>query len=393
MLLATMHGKPLIYLDTAATAQKPKAVIESMNRFYCEHYATVHRAIYDISVEATQAYQATRLKAAQFLNAAEPEEIIFTKGTTEGINLVASSFSRRFIGKGDEILITEMEHHSNIVPWQLACEMTGAVLKVAPIDERGVLQKEAFFNLLSPKTKIVALAHISNALGTLNPLHELIPAAHQCGAKVLVDGAQAVPHMQVDVQALDADFYVFSGHKLYGPTGVGVLYGKKELLNEMPPYQGGGDMIETVTFEKTTYNTLPIKFEAGTPLIAQVIGLGAAIDYIQSVGLDKIAPYEMALLKQAETGMQQIPGLKIIGTSPDKGAIVSFVIDGAHHLDIGTLLDLKGFAVRTGHHCAQPLMRRLGIAGTARVSFGLYNTAEEVTLFLKALQEVACALR
>lgn len=393
MLATTMHGKPLIYLDTAATAQKPFLVLDALNRFYREHYATVHRAIYDISVLATQDYQAARAKTAKFLGTAHPEEIIFTRGTTEGINLVASSFSKRFISQGDEILITAMEHHSNIVPWQLACQATGALLKVAPMDERGVLIEEEFLKLLSPKTKIVALAHISNALGTLNPLQKLIQASHRAGAKVLIDGAQAAPHMSVNVSELDCDFYVFSGHKLYGPTGIGILYGKEELLNEMPPYQGGGDMIETVTFEKTIYNTLPMKFEAGTPLIAQVIGLGAALDYVEKIGLPQIAEHENTLLQLAEEGMKEIPGLRIIGTAPEKGAISSFVIEGTHPLDIGTLLDLKGIAIRTGHHCAQPTMRFFGIPGTARVSFGLYNTQEDVQYFLKSLSEVACALR
>lgn len=388
MLASKMHGKPLIYLDTAATAQKPQAVIEALTTFYCEHYATVHRAIYELSVEATKEYQEARAKVATLLGA-KPEEIIFTRGTTDGINLVASSFSKRFIGKGDEILLTQMEHHSNIVPWQL----TEATIKVAPIDENGSLIKEEFFKLLTPKTKIVALAHVSNSLGTLNPVKELIEAAHRVGAKVLVDGAQAAPHMSVNVRDLNADFYLFSGHKFYGPTGIGVLYGKAELLNEMPPYQGGGDMIDQVTFEKTTYNVLPMKFEAGTPIIAEAIALGTAIDYVQKMGLDSIHAYEQNLLKAAQEGMLEIPGLRIIGTAPEKGAIASFVIEGTHPLDIGTLLDLKGIAVRTGHHCAQPTMRHFNISGTARASFAMYNTFEEVETFIKSLHEVACALR
>lgn len=393
MLASHMHGKPLIYLDTAATAQKPQQVIDAVAQFYTEHYATVHRAIYELSVTATQSYQATRTKAAHFLGALKPEEIIFTRGTTDGINLVASSFTRRFIRPGDEILITEMEHHSNIVPWQLACEGSGATLKVAPMDERGVLIKESFLEQLSPKTKIVALTHISNALGTVNPIKEYIEAAHRVGAKVLIDGAQAAPHLPIDVGDLDADFYVFSGHKLYGPTGIGILYGKEALLDEMPPYQGGGDMIDTVSFEKTTYHSLPLKFEAGTPSIAEVIGLGAAIDYVEKLGRTAIAQHEQTLLRQAEEGMRTIPGLKIIGTAPKKGAIISFTLEGAHPLDIGTLLDLKGVAIRTGHHCAQPTMRHFHLSSTARASFGVYNHAQDVEIFLKALQDVACALR
>ena len=393
MLASTMHSKPLVYLDTAATAQKPQCVIDAVATFYKERYGTVHRAVYDLSVKATQDYQATRVKAARFLGAKKNEEIIFVRGTTEGINLVASSFSKRFIGKGDEILITEMEHHSNIVPWQLACQATGAILKVAPIDDRGVLIKEAFLSLLSTKTKIVALTHLSNALGTLNPIKELIQAAHRAGAKVLIDGAQAAPHLFVDVVDLDADFYVCSGHKLYGPTGIGLLYGKEELLEEMPPYQGGGDMIEEVTFEKTLYNVLPMKFEAGTPIIAEVVGLGVALDYIEAIGRSNIAAHEHSLLLAAEERLRDISGLKIVGTAPGKGAIISFVIEGIHPLDIGTLLDLKGVAVRTGHHCAQPVMRHFGISGTARASFGLYNTLQDVDVLARSLVEVVCALR
>lgn len=393
VLSQMMHGKPLIYLDSAATTQKPLAVIDSLDSFYRSKYGTVHRAIYELSVEATILYQNTRLKAAALLNAASPDEIIFTRGTTEGINLVATCFTKRFIKPGDEILITAMEHHSNIVPWQMACASSGAVLKVAPMDERGVLIWDELVKLIGPKTKIVAVGHISNALGTINPIKNIIELAHQHGAKVLIDGAQSAPHMAVDVQALDADFYVFSGHKLYGPTGIGILYGKAALLNEMPPYQGGGDMIDTVTFEKTTYNVLPMKFEAGTPCIAEVIGLGAAIDYINAIGLPLIEQYEQELHQTLEEGMKSIKGLRIIGTAPEKAAITSFVVKGIHPLDIGTLLDLKGIAIRTGHHCAQPVMRFFNVPGTARVSFGVYNTGDEVQKFLQALDKVTCELR
>jgi cysteine desulfurase/selenocysteine lyase len=392
VLSTTMHGKPLVYLDSAATTQKPLAVIEAMDTFYRKHYGTVHRAIYELSVKATEGYQAARVRAAALLNAGSPEEIIFVRGTTEGINLVASSFTKRFIGKGDEILISEMEHHSNIVPWQMAAAASGATLKVAPIDERGVIIEEAFLNLLTPKTKIVALGHISNALGTVNPVKKVIQAAHAVGAKVLIDGAQSAPHLKVDVQDLDADFYVFSGHKLYGPTGIGILYGKKELLDEMPPYQGGGDMIEEVRFEKTTYNILPLKFEAGTPLIAEAIGLGAALNYVSQIGLDAIHDHEKALHCKLEQALKAMPKVRIIGEAPEKGSLTSFVVEGAHPLDIGTLLDLRGIAIRTGHHCAQPALRHFGLTATCRASFGLYNTPEDVDAFLKALDEAICEL-
>lgn len=393
MLGRLMHRKPLIYLDSGATTQKPLSVIESMDTFYKEHYGTVHRAIYELSVVSTQKYQETRTKVAAFLGGAKLEEIIFTRGTTDAINLVASSFTQRFVQPGDEILISAMEHHSNIVPWQLACQASGATLKVAPIDERGVIIWDEFLKLLSPKTKMVAIGHISNSLGTINPIKEIVKAAHAVGAKVLIDGAQSAPHLQVNVKELDVDFYAFSGHKLYGPTGIGILYGKEELLNEMPPYQGGGDMIETVTFEKTTFNTLPLKFEAGTPSIAEVIGLGAAIDYVNHIGLQAIEKHEKELHDQLEKGMRDIKGLRIIGTAPEKGSITSFVIDGTHPLDVGTLLDLKGIAIRTGHHCAQPVMRFFNVPATARASLGLYNTQDDVQNFLKALEDVSCELR
>lgn len=392
MLRKQMHGKPLVYLDSAATAQKPEAMIEAVRSFYAEQYGTVHRAVYELAVHATEQYHLVRKKAAAFLNAAKHEEIIFTRGTTESINLVATSFGQAFVREGDEVLITEMEHHSNIVPWQMLCQQSGALLKVAPFDDRGVLDLKQFEKLLSHRTKIVAVAHVSNALGTINPIKEIVRMAHQKGAKVLVDGAQAAPHMPVDVQDLDADFYVFSVHKLYGPTGIGVLYGKEALLNEMPPYQGGGDMIEQVTFAKTTYQGLPMKFEAGTPMIAEVIGLGVSIDYLENVGRERAHEWEVELLNYLTPRMEEIPGLRIYGTSPEKGGIISFGIEGAHSLDIGTLLDLKGIAIRTGHHCAQPVMRHFGIPGTARASFGLYTSYEDVDRFLVGLKEVRSQL-
>lgn len=384
----TMHGKPLIYFDSAATAQKPAVVIDAISDFYRKNYGTVHRAVYDLSLHSTKEYQEIREKIRQFINAEKSDEIIFTRGTTESINLVASSFGKAFISPGDEVLITEMEHHSNIVPWQMCCQERGATLKVVPMDDRGVLDLSAYQKLLSEKTKIVAVAHVSNALGTLNPVKVMIKMAHEKGAKVLVDGAQSAPHLAIDVQDLDADFYVFSGHKVYGPTGIGLLYGKEALLNAMPPYQGGGDMIETVTFPKTTYNVLPLKFEAGTPMIAEVIGMGAAIDYIKSIGLSTIHEWEQKLLHYATERVKEIPSLRIIGEAPEKSSIISFIIDGIHPLDIGTMLDLKGIAIRTGHHCAQPVMQHFHIPGTARASFGLYNTEAEVDQFIQSLKEV-----
>lgn len=393
MLSRTMHGKPLIYLDSAATAQKPQAVIDCVNDYYRDHCGTVHRAIYELSVYATQEYSSVRGRVAAFMNAEHVEEIIFTRGTTESINMVAYSFGKAFIQPGDEVLISEMEHHSNIVPWQMMCEDRGAVLRVAPINDRGELILDEFAKLLNHKTKIVAITHISNALGTINPIKEIATMVHQTNAKLLVDGAQAAPHLSINVQDLDVDFYVFSGHKVYGPTGIGVLYGKKDLLNAMPPYQGGGDMIETVTFEKTTYNVLPMKFEAGTPMIAQVIGLGAAIDYMKNVGLQAIENYEQSLYHHAMEGMSKIEGIRFIGTAEHKASIISFLIDGLHPLDVGTMLDLKGIALRTGHLCAQPVMRHFGIPGTLRASFAFYNTKEEVDRFIVALQEAIRILR
>lgn len=393
MLRQTMHGKPLIYLDSAATAMKPQSVIDAVTSCYRDHYGTVHRAVYELSVHSTHAYQEARKKVQAFLNAAKTHEIIFTRGTTESINLVAYSFGKAFIKPGDEIIISEIEHHSNIVPWQIACEDRGATLKVIPANSRGELDLEAFQKLLTDRTKMVAVNHISNSLGTLNPIKKIIALAHQAGAKVLIDAAQSAPHIPLDVQDLDADFLVFSGHKLYGPTGIGILYGKEALLDVMPPYQGGGDMIENVTFPKTTYNVLPLKFEAGTPMFVEAIALGAAIDYISALGLDAIQKWEQTLLKDATAKISEIPGLHIIGTAQEKGAIISFVVEGTHQLDVGTLLDLQGVAVRTGHHCAQPAMRRFSVTGTARASFALYNTKEEIDQFIAAVKHCVQMLR
>lgn len=393
MLRQKMHGHPLIYLDSAATAQKPQQVIEAMSNFNATQYGTVHRAVYELAARATESYNRVRQTVASFLNAAKPEEIIYTRGTTESINMVAYSFGKAFIKPGDEIIISEIEHHSNIVPWQILCEDRQAILKVIPVNNQGELDLQAFQQLLTDRTRLVAVGHVSNALGTIHPIQKIIQIAHQAGAKVLIDGAQAAPHLPIDVQALDCDFYVFSGHKIYGPTGIGILYGKEQLLEAMPPYQGGGDMIEKVTFGKTTYNVLPMKFEAGTPMITEVIGLGAAIDYLQSKGLAHIAEHQHALLLDATRKMEEIEALRIIGTAKEKGAIISFVVEGIHPLDIGTLLDLKGIAIRTGHHCAQPTMHRFGLTGTARASFGLYSTHKEIDVFIEALKSVITKLR
>lgn len=393
MLKKTMHGKPLIYLDSAATAHKPQKVIDTLTNFYQNHYGTVHRAIYELSIHSTHAYQEVREKASAFIHAAHVEEIIFTRGTTESINMVAYSFCKAFLKPGDEIVISEIEHHSNIVPWQIVCEDHGYHLKVIPCNDKGELLLEGYAALLTPKTKIVAVNHVSNALGTLNPIKKMAAMAHAAGAKFLVDAAQSAPHMPLDVQDLDVDFLVFSGHKIYGPTGVGVLYGKKALLETMPPYQGGGDMIDTVTFPKTTYNSLPLKFEAGTPMFAEVIALGAAIDYLTLIGMEHIQRWEHELLLYATKRIQEIEGLRIIGTAAEKGAIISFAVEGVHQLDIGTMLDLRGIAVRTGHHCAQPALRHFGVNGTARASFGLYNTREEIDTFILSLKECIHMLR
>ncbi len=387
ILARRVHDKPLVYLDNAATSQKPQCVIDCEARYYAECNANIHRGIHRLSQEATDAYEAARDAAQRFIHAARREEIVFVRGATEAINLVATSYGQR-LRPGDEILITEMEHHSNIVPWQLLCERSGAVLRVAPIDDAGELILEAFERLLGPRTRLVAVAHLSNALGTINPVKEQIALAHAKGAVVLVDGAQAAPHLAVDVQALDCDFYAFSGHKLYGPTGVGVLYGKADLLAAMPPYQGGGDMIRQVTFERTTYNDLPYKFEAGTPHIAGGIALGAAIDYLEGVGLEAVAAHEQALLAHATTRAAATPGLRLIGTARAKASILSFVLEGVHAHDVGSILDLEGVAVRTGHHCAMPVMEHFGVPATVRASFALYNTRAEVDALFAAIAKV-----
>ena len=388
ILKQTVHGKPLVYLDNAATSQKPANVIDCENRYYATLNANVHRGIHDLSQRATDAFEAAREKVRAFINAADIKEIVFTRGTTEAINLVAQSYGRSRFKAGDEILVTEMEHHSNIVPWQLLCEQTGARLRVAPIDDAGVLRMDKLEALVNPRTRLVAIAHVSNALGTANPVRRIIELAHAVGAPVLVDGAQAAPHLKVDVRALDCDFYTFSGHKLYGPTGTGVFYGKFALLDAMPPYQGGGDMISRVTFEKTSYNALPFKFEAGTPNIAGTIGLAAAIDYVEAIGLDAIAAHENDLLDYATRRADELSGLTLIGTARDKASILSFTLEGIHPHEIGTILDQRGIAIRTGHHCAMPVMDHFGVPATARASFALYNTRNEVDALIEGIREV-----
>jgi len=387
-LKQTIHGKPLVYLDNAATAQKPYAVIEAIRKFHEVDCANIHRGVHELSQRSTAAYELTRAKMKRFLNARSKSELIFVRGTTEGINLVASSWGHKNVREGDEIIISAMEHHSNIVPWQMLCESTGATLRVIPINDRGELVMEAYEKLLNPRTKMVAVTHVSNALGTINPVGEIIAMAHRAGALALIDGAQAAPHLKVDVQALDADFYALSGHKMVGPTGIGILYGKSKLLNAMPPYQGGGDMIKTVTFEKTTYADLPYKFEAGTPNIAGGIGLGAAVDYLNNIGLNRIAAYEHELLVYGTQALEQIPGLRMIGTAREKAAVLSFVIEGIHPHDIGTVLDRMGIAVRTGHHCAQPVMDRFGVPATTRASLAFYNTVQEIDALAAGLRKV-----
>jgi cysteine desulfurase/selenocysteine lyase len=389
VLRQTVHGKPLVYLDSAATAQKPYAVIAAVRRFYEVDCANIHRGVHDLSQRSTVAYEKTRATALRYLNAASESELIFVRGTTEAINLVAHSWGRKNVKAGDEIIISALEHHSNIVPWQMLCEEQGALLRFIPIDDRGDLILEAYEKLLNPRTRMVAVSHVSNALGTINPVQPIIAMAHASGALVLIDGAQAVPHMSVDVRALDADFYAFSGHKLFGPTGVGMLYGKAKLLESMPPYQGGGDMIKTVTLEKSTYNDLPYKFEAGTPNIAGGIGLGAAFEYVSDVGLEAIAAYEHELLVYGTELLEEIPGLRIIGTAREKAAVLSFVMEGIHPHDIGTVLDRMGIAVRTGHHCAQPVMDRFGIPATTRASLAFYNTPAELDQLAAGLQKIA----
>lgn len=388
ILRERVHGHPLVYLDNAATTQKPTAVIDALVRYYHHSNANIHRGVHLLSERATEEYEAARAKVQSFLNAREPREIIFTRGATEGINLVAQTYGRVHISAGDEVLITAMEHHSNIVPWQMLCEEKGARLRVVPINNCGELDLDEFQRLLSPHTKIVAAGHVSNALGTINPVKWIIQTAHAAGARVLIDGAQAVPHIPVDVQDLDCDFYAFSGHKVYGPTGIGALYGKAQLLEAMPPYQGGGDMISSVTFEKTLYNKIPHKFEAGTPDIAGVIGLGAALDYVQRLGIEKIGAHEQALLEHATERITSFPGVRIIGTAREKASVLSFVMEGIHPHDIGTILDREGVAVRTGHHCAQPVMDIFAIPATVRASFGLYNTKDEINALVRGIKKV-----
>ncbi|MGC2331159.1 MAG: cysteine desulfurase [Candidatus Acidiferrales bacterium] len=383
-----VHGKPLVYFDNAATSQKPRAVIDAISRYYEGTNANIHRAVHHLSEQATEEYEAARQTAQKFINAASPTEIIFVRGTTEGINLVAQTYGRAQIHADDEVVITDMEHHSDIVPWQLLCEDRGAKLRVVPINDRGELILDEFAKLLGPKTKLVGVTHVSNALGSINPIRRIVEMAHSHGVPVLVDGAQAVPHMKVDVQALDCDFYAFSGHKVYGPTGIGVLYGKRALLEAMPPYQGGGDMILSVTFEKTTYNRLPYKFEAGTPDIAGVIGLGAALEYVGGLGIEKIASYEHDLLDYATAAVSSIPGLKIIGTAREKAGVLSFTLENIHPHDIGTILDREGIAIRTGHHCSQPVMKRFGVDSTARASLAMYNTKQEVDTLVRGIEKV-----
>jgi cysteine desulfurase / selenocysteine lyase len=385
-ILATrVNGHPLTYLDSGASSQQPLAVIRAVEQYQLHSHANVHRGVHALSQAATAAYEGARERIRRFINARSTREVIFVRGTTEAINLVAQSYGRPRLQPGDEILITALEHHANIVPWQMLCQQTGAMLRVAPINRRGELQTEAFLQLLGPRTRVVGIAHVSNALGTVLPVRRLIEAAHAHGAVVLVDGAQAVPHSVVDVQALGADFYAFSAHKLYGPTGIGVLYGRESLLEAMPPWQGGGDMILTVSFEKTTYNELPFKFEAGTPNISGAIGLAAAMDYVENLGREAIATHEQQLLRHATAEVSRIPGIELIGTAAHKAAILSFTLQGVHPHDLGTILDAEGVAIRTGHHCAMPVMTFFGVPATARASFGCYNTEEDVVRLVAAL--------
>jgi cysteine desulfurase/selenocysteine lyase len=388
ILQKKVYGHPLVYLDNAATSQKPRAVIDSISRYYESGNANIHRGVHFLSEHATEEHEAARRTVQGFLNAADKREIIFVRSATEAINLVAQSYGRRHVSAGDEVLITAMEHHSNIVPWQMLCEEKDATLRVLPINERGELRMEELPKLLTPKTKLVAVTQVSNALGSINPIKKIVEMAHSLNIPVLVDGAQAVPHLKVDVQELDVDFYVFSGHKVYGPTGIGVLYGKRALLEAMPPYQGGGDMIRSVTFEKTIYNDLPYKFEAGTPNIGGAIGLGKAIEYITRLGLDNIAAHEHELLVYGTEALTAIPGIRLIGTAAEKAAVISFVMEGIHPHDIGTILDREGIAIRTGHHCAQPVMQCFKIPATARASFALYNTREEIDVLVKGIEKV-----
>ena len=388
ILRQRVHGKPLVYLDNAATSQKPKVVLDAVQRFYSQDCSNVHRGVHALSERATQAYEDVRVKVQHFLHAAEAREIIFVRGTTEAINLVAYSYGRPHVQADDEIVISAMEHHSNIVPWQILCEEKGGRLRVAPINDQGELLLEEFEKLLNPRTRFVSVAHVSNALGTINPVRQIIEMAHRWNVPVLIDGAQAAPHLKVDVQELGCDFYAFSSHKVYGPTGLGVLYGKVRLLEAMPPYQGGGDMISSVTFEKTIYNVVPYKFEAGTPNIAATIGLGAAIDYVNEIDWESAAAYERELLSYATEALSGIPGVRLIGTAKEKAAVLSFVVEGVHPHDVGTILDREGIAIRTGHHCAQPVMERFGVPATARASLAIFNTREEIDALAAGIRKV-----
>lgn len=387
ILHQTVHGKPLVYLDNAATTQRPSAVIDELKRFYEEDNANIHRGVHLLSQRSTELYEGTRKTVQSFLNAKRKDEIVFTRGTTESINLVAASWGANHLKQGDEILLSQMEHHSNIVPWQLICERTGAAIKVVNVTDGGELDLVDFQKKLSGKTKLVSITHVSNALGTINPIKQIIELAHQVGAKAMVDGAQSAPHLKIDVQDLDADFYAFSGHKVYGPTGIGVLYGKHAILEYMPPYQGGGDMIHRVTFEKTTYAPPPARFEAGTPHIAGVVGLKKAIEYVESIGIEAIAEHEHELTVYATKKIKEIDGLKIIGTAQNKSSVVSFILDGVHPHDLGTILDMDGVAIRAGHHCAQPLMDRFGVPATARASMAVYNTKEEIDALAQSIRK------
>ncbi|HWQ54452.1 MAG TPA: cysteine desulfurase [Bryobacteraceae bacterium] len=388
ILTRKIHGKPLVYFDNAATSQKPRQVIDAITRYYTESCANIHRGVHQLSEISTLDYEQTRVKVKRFINAADAHEIVLVRGASEAINLVANTFGRQRVGEGDEVLISALEHHSNIVPWQMLCREKGARLRVVPMNDAGELLQAEYRKLLNARTRIVALGHVSNALGTVNPIGEMIREAHRLGIPVLVDGAQAVPHMKVDVRALDADFYCFSGHKMAGPTGVGVLYGKKSLLEEMPPWQGGGDMIRTVRFEETTYNDVPYKFEAGTPNIAGGIGLGAAVDYLESIGMDRIQGWEQQLLAHGTELLSRIPGVRILGTAKEKAGVLSFLIEGVHPHDVGTILDQDGIAVRTGHHCAQPVMDRLGVPATTRASLAFYNTFAELDALAAGIVKV-----
>lgn len=389
ILSRTVYGKPLVYLDNGATTQKPRCVVDAITDEYYSVNANVHRGVHFLSQQATELHEASRETVRRFINARSSTEIVFTRGTTESINLLASSFGEAFLKEGDEVIVSTMEHHSNIVPWQLLQMRKGIVLRVIPMNDRGELLLDEYERLFTPRTRIVCVAHVSNVLGTVNPVREMIATAHAHGVPVLVDGAQSIPHMPVDVQALDADFYVFSGHKVYGPTGVGVLYGKEDWLDKLPPYQGGGEMIQHVSFEHTTFNELPFKFEAGTPDYIGTTGLAKALDYVSALGMDRIAAYEHELTEYATRRLKEIPGMRIFGEAPEKGSVISFLVGNIHHFDMGTLLDRLGIAVRTGHHCAQPLMQRLGIEGTVRASFALYNTKEEIDALVAGVERVS----